>query len=97
MRRGYRKNPADRAEMARRDALKLRSMISEIEHIIMALEHSIEAEGKRAGVEDRRNLAYAMSVLTLEARLENLKITRTTLVVRLTNLEEQQVPLEATA
>ena len=43
-RRGIRKDPAYRAEMARRDVLRLRAMIAEIDHTIMALERSIEAE-----------------------------------------------------
>lgn len=96
-RRGYRKNPAYQAEMARRDALRLRAMITEIEHSIMALEASIEAEQELAGVHDLRNLAYPMSARAMEARLENLGITRAALVSRLSSLEALPVALEATA
>jgi len=95
-RRSYRKNPAHQAEMARRDALRLRAMITEIEHSIMALGRSIEAERELAGVDDRRNLAYPMSARAMEARLENLGITRGALVSRLSSLEEPPAALEAT-
>jgi hypothetical protein len=96
-RRSYRKNPAYQAEIARRDALRLRAMIAEIEHSIMALERSIEAEQELAGVDDRHNLAYPMSARAMEARLENLKVTRAALVTRLSNLEQPAVSLEAMA
>ena len=96
-RRSYRKNPAYRAEMARRDVLRLRAMIAEIEHSIMALERSIEAEQQLAGVADRRSLAYPMSARAMEARLENLRITRAALVSRLSSLEQPATALEATA
>jgi len=96
-RRSYRKSPADQAEMARRDALRLRAMIAEIEHSIMALERSIEAEQELAGVDDRRNLAYPKSARAMEARLENLRITRAALVSRLSSLEPPPVAVEATA
>jgi hypothetical protein len=94
-RRGIRKDPAYRAEMARRDVLRLRAMIAEIDHTIMALERSIEAELELAGVDDRRNLAYPTSARAMEARLENLRITRGALVGRLP--VQPSAPLETTA
>ena len=96
-RRGTRKDPAYRAEMARRDAMRLRAMIAEIDHTIMALERSIEAELELAGVDDRRSLAYPTSARAMETRLENLRITRVTLVGRLPILEQPSAPLETTA
>ena len=95
-RRRHRSSPAYQAEMTRRDALRLRAMITEIEHSIMALERSIEAEQELAGVDDRRHLAYPMSARAMEARLENLGITRGALVSRLSSLEEPPAALEAT-
>ena len=94
-RRGTRRDPAYRAEMARRDALRLRAMIAEIEHTIMALERSIEAELELAGVDDRRNLAYPTSARAMAARLENLRITRAALAGRLP--VQPSTPLETTA
>ena len=96
-RRGTRKDPAHRAEMARRDALRLRAMIAEIDHTIMALERSIEAELELAGVHDRRNFAYPTSARAMETRLENLRITRRALVGRLPIPEQPSAPLETTA
>lgn len=95
-RRGYRRNPAYQAEMTRGDVSRLRAMIAEIEHSIMALERSIEAEQELAGVDDRRNLAYPMAARTMQARLENLRITRAALVSRLSSLAVLPVALEAT-
>jgi hypothetical protein len=83
-RRGYRKKPAYQAETALRDALRLRAMIAQIEHSIMALELSIEVEHERAGVD---KLAYPISERDMEARLENLRITRAALVSRLSSAE----------
>lgn len=96
-RRRHRSNPAYRVEMARWKAVKLRSTIAEIEHSIMALERSIEAEQELAGVDDRRSLAYPTPARAMEARLENLRITRAALVSRLSSLEELPVALEVTA
>ena len=83
--------------MARRDARRLQAMIAEIEHSIMALERSIEAEQELAGVADRRSLAYPASARAMEARLENLGITRAALVSRLSSLEPPPVRLATTA
>ncbi len=96
-RRSHRKNPAHQAEMARRDARRLQAMIAEIEHSIMALERSIEAEQELAGVADRRSLAYPAPARAMEARLENLGITRAALVSRLSSLEPPPVRLATTA
>lgn len=95
-RRRDRKNPTPQAEMTRRDTLRLRAMIAEIEHSILALERSIAAEQELAGVDDRRSLAYPPSARAMEARLENLAITRAALVSRLSSLEQPPVALEAT-
>ena len=96
-RRRHRSSPAYQAEMTRRDALRLRAMITEIEHSIMALERSIEAERELDSGEDRADLTYPRAARTMTARLENLRITRAALVSRLTNLEGPPVPVEATA
>ncbi len=96
-RRGYRKKPAYHAGMARKDALSLRGLIAEIEHSIMALERSIEAERELAGVDDRRNTVYRTSAQDMHARLGNLRITRAALVRRLSTLEEPSPALEVTA
>ena len=72
-------------------------MIAEIDHTIMALERSIEAELELAGVDDRRNLAYPTSARAMEARLENLRITRAALVEPASSVEQPSAPLETTA
>ena len=87
-RRTRRKDPAFQAEMARRDALRLRAMIAEIEHSIMALERGIAAEQELAGVDDPCSPAYPAAARAMEARLENLRITRRALAVRLPGPEE---------
>ena len=95
-RRGSPKDPAYQAMREQRDALRLRATIAEIEHSIMALERSIEAERELDSGEDRADLTYPRAARTMTARLENLRITRAALVTRLTSLEDPPVSLEAT-
>jgi hypothetical protein len=96
-RRGYQKDPAYQAKMVRRDALRLRATIAEIEHSIMVLERSIEVEPELVGVKDRTELTYPTSARAMAARLENLRITRAALVSRLIGLEAVSAAREATA
>ena len=61
-------------------------MIAEVDHLIMALNRSIDIEQERSRVADRSHYAYPMSARAMETRRNNLKITRDALAKRLSSL-----------
>src|SRR5664279_935065 len=61
------KGPADRkTSVHETQVLTIRSMIAEVDHLIMALKRSIDIELERSRVADRSHYAYPMSARAME-------------------------------
>jgi flagellar FliJ protein len=88
-RRASRNNPARTIDAQQREVLLIRSMIAEIEHLLLALDRSIEVEKELTGVRDRSHFAYSMSARAMETRRNNLKVTRDALIERLSSFVDQ--------
>jgi hypothetical protein len=96
-RRAFRKNHARSFDVQDRQAQTIQAMIAEVDHSIMALDHSIEVEQQRAGVHDRSHYAYPMSARAMATRRDNLKMTRDALSERLANLAVSEPHFTAVA
>jgi hypothetical protein len=92
------KRPAVRKNSVQQtQVLTIRSMIAEVDHLIMALDRSIEIEQERTRVNDRSHYAYPMSARAMETRRNNLKMTRDALAERLSTLADSKPNLVTSA
>jgi hypothetical protein len=73
-------------QTAQREAVKIRTMINDLNHTVQVLELEIETEEVRSGVRDLSNFAYPILSKTMVARRENLKGTIAALEQRLAEI-----------
>ena len=69
--------------MALKQAVKVRSLVGDLDRIVRILDADIKAEEERAGVSDPFNAAYPVLARMMMARRDNLKETIAALERRL--------------
>ena len=76
----------DAGAAALREAEQIRTLIADLDRVVLNLDCDVAAEEERAGVADRSEAAYPILARTLATRRDNLRDTIVALEQRLANL-----------
>jgi hypothetical protein len=84
-------------QTAQREAVKIRTMIRDLNRTVQVLDLEIVTEETRVGVRDLSDFAYPIMAKTMIARRENLKVTIAALEQRIAETDPAQLREIATA